>query len=238
MSLIRSPFFEFGPKAFLYGPELLALAQTADRLAGEYGVDIIFTVMEADIYPLAQSCGGVRVFAQHMDAITPGRGIGMALPEALRAAGAQGSLLNHAERRLDLHAIEHGILRAREAGLMTLVCADSPAQAMAIAHFGPDLILAESPALIGGGKRSEDDALAVTQTNRAVASINPAVQVMHSAGISNARDVFDIIAAGADGTGSTSAIVKAPDPHQMLESMIRAVRQAFDQRSDHNPQTL
>jgi len=37
-----------------------------------------------------------------------------------------------------------------------------------------------------------------------------------------------VIAAGAQGTGSSSAIFTANDPKAMLESMIRAVREAWD----------
>lgn len=227
---IRAPFFEFGPKAYLYGDALIAMARHADTLAETYDVDIIFTVMATEIPALAKACKRVRVFAQHMDAIPLGRGIGMVLPEALITAGANGTLLNHAEKPLALAHIEAGILRARAVGLMTLVCADSPAQAAAIAHFGPDMILAESPELIGGGKRSADDAAAILRTNRLVAAVNPDIRIMHSAGITDARDVYEIIAAGADGTGSTSGIIKAGDPEKMFAAMIQAVREAWDKR--------
>ena len=42
----------------------------------------------------------VLAFAQHMDLLEVGRGVGPVLPEALKAAGAVGVLLNHAEKRL------------------------------------------------------------------------------------------------------------------------------------------
>ena len=52
--------------------------------------------------------------------------------------------------------------------------------------------------------------------------------MLHGAGISSGKDVYAIIAAGAQGTGSTSGVIKAPDPFAMLEEMIRSVRQAWD----------
>jgi triosephosphate isomerase len=70
------------------------------------------------------------------------------LPEALREAGAVGTLLNHSERRMTLGDINRAIVRAREVGLATLVCADSPEEAAAVAQLGPDIVLAEPPELI------------------------------------------------------------------------------------------
>ena len=52
--------------------------------------------------------------------------------------------------------------------------------------------------------------------------------MLHGAGISGARDVYEVIAAGAQGTGSSSAIFTADDPLAMLEDMIRSVREAWD----------
>jgi pyridoxal biosynthesis lyase PdxS len=40
-----------------------------------------------------------------------------------------------------------------------------------------------------------------------------------------------VIAAGAQGSGSSSAIFTAADPEQMLTKMIRATRQAWDART-------
>ncbi len=51
---------------------------------------------------------------------------------------------------------------------------------------------------------------------------------MHSAGISSGEDVYQVIAAGAQATGSTSGIIKASDPYHMLEEMIASVRRAWD----------
>ena len=37
---IKAPFFEIGPKSYLYGDEILALAQAADAASEKYGVDL------------------------------------------------------------------------------------------------------------------------------------------------------------------------------------------------------
>ena len=40
---IRAPFFEIGPKSYLYGQDVVDLAIAADKASEKYGVDIIFT---------------------------------------------------------------------------------------------------------------------------------------------------------------------------------------------------
>ena len=53
--------------------------------------------------------------------------------------------------------------------------------------------------------------------------------MLQGAGISNGRDVYHVIRAGADATGTTSGIMKAQDPEAMLDEMIHAVRAAWDE---------
>ncbi|MBT3320277.1 MAG: triose-phosphate isomerase [Clostridia bacterium] len=228
---IKAPFFEIGPKAYIYGQESVELAIAADEAAQKYDVDIIYTALSVDIPAIVAATERLKVFAQHMDGIEPGRGIGMAVAEALKEAGAHGTMLNHAERPMALSDIHKAIKRADEVGLATLVCADTQSEACAIAHLSPNMILAESPDLIGGGVRQQSDMDKIAQTNEAIAHINPEIMVMHSAGITDGRDVYAVIAKGADATGSTSGIIKAQNPHAMVNEMIRAVRNAYDERN-------
>ena len=43
------PFFEIGPKSYLYGDDVLELALAAERASEKYDVDIIFTTPYTDI---------------------------------------------------------------------------------------------------------------------------------------------------------------------------------------------
>lgn len=226
---ITPPFFEFGPKAYLYGQSVLDLARRADALSKEYGVQIIITPQYVDIPLLVHEMERVLIFAQHMDSLPVGRGIGSVLPEAVKAAGAQGVLLNHSEKRLSEDELQRTMHRADEVGLATMVCADNLEDAVRIAALEPNIIIAESPQLIGVGKRGENDRHVIAEINRAVWQVNPNIRVLHGAGISCGRDVYDIIVAGAQGTGSTSGIIKARDPFAMFEEMIRSVRAAWDE---------
>ena len=226
---IKPPFFEIGPKAYLYGQGSLDLAKAADELSEKYDVMIIYTPQYVDIPKIAGETKRILVFAQHMDSVEIGRGIGTVLPESVKAAGAVGTLLNHAEKRCTLTEIYKTIQRADEVGLGTLVCADSPKEAAAIAQLSPNIILAEPPELIGTGQSVVQGSDFVTESTKLIKGINPDVQILHSAGIRSGEDVADIIRQGAEATGVTSGIVKADDPFKAMEDMIKSLRETWDE---------
>jgi triosephosphate isomerase len=225
---ISPPFFEIGPKAYLYGREVLKLARYADRMSAKYQVQIIFTPQYVDIPILARATKNLLIFAQHMDSLPVGRGVGSVLPEAVKAAGAVGTLLNHSEKKLPLEELEHTIRRADDVGLASMACADTLEEAVAIAHMRPNIIIAESPEQIGVGKRLANDHQVIAGINAAVWAIDPDIRILHGAGITCGQDVYNIIAAGAQAAGSTSGILKADNPFFMLEEMIGSVRAAWN----------
>ena len=225
---IRPPFFEVGPKAYAYGEDVLALGRRADALSEAYGVQILLTPQTVDVPVVAAQLQHVLVFAQHMDSLRRGRGQGSVLPEALKAAGAAGVMLNHVERRLTREELARTISRADEVGLATMVCADDADDAMDIARMRPNVIIVESPDLIGSRESGTGARGSVADTDRAIHEVDPNIRVLHGAGITGPQDVYDVIAAGAQATGSSSAIFDADDPAAMLEAMIKAVRAGWD----------
>ena len=229
MRKIKAPFFEIGPKSYLYGDDVLNLALAADAAAEKYDVDVIFTTPFTEIRRVAEATKRLFVFAPHMDPLPVGRGLADILPEAVKAAGAKGVMLNHCERPLTVSVLRQTILRAKALELETIVCADSIAEARAIAELGPDIIVAEPTELIGTGQASSMDY--VRASIEAVKSVNPDILVLQGAGISNGKDVYNVIHAGAEATGSSSGIVKAPSPAAMVDEMLGAVRHAWDDRN-------
>ncbi len=224
---IKPPFFEIGPKAYLYGEEMLKLAKVIDKVAMKYDVDVIVTPQYTDISLLANNTERILVFAQHMDYLPVGRGLGSVLPEAVKAAGAVGVMLNHAEKKLTLEEVEKTIARADEVGLATIVCADTVEELVSIAKLSPNLLVAEPTELIGTGTTSDSNY--VIETIRQVREINPEIMVLQGAGISNGQDVYNTIKLGAQATGSTSGILKAADPYAMVEEMLYNLRKAWDE---------
>lgn len=230
---IKAPFFEIGPKSYLYGDDVLDLALAADAASKKYNVDIIFTCPLVELRRVAENTKYIHVFAPHMDTLKPGRGLADTLPESLVAAGAEGVMLNHCEKPITIGTLRASIQRADEVGLTTIVCADSIAEASAIAHLNPNIIVAEPSELIGTGKASDMEY--VEASTRCVKDVNPEIQVLQGAGIKCYDDVYRNIFAGADATGSSSGIVGLPTRearNQMIDDMIRAVREAWDAR--HN----
>ena len=225
---IRPPVFEIGLKGYSWGREAVRLAVEADRLADEFGVSIIFDPQAVDIPAVAAATSRILVFAQHMDPLEPGRGQGGVLAEAVRDAGAVGTLLGHSEKQMTLEELRRAIERARSTGLATLVFADSPTDAAAMARLGPDIVLAEPPDLIAGG-RSVGNVMAgfVAETIAAVNSVDPRILVMSGAGVHGPGDVEQMIRLGLDGTGSSSGILRAPDPIATMRAMIEATARAW-----------
>lgn len=228
---IKAPFFEIGPKNYLWGDDVVELAKVADQASKKYDVDIIFTTPIVELRRVKEATEKIHVFAPHMDSLTPGRGLADILPESLVAAGAEGVMLNHCEKPVSVAELKGAIKRAEEVGLATIVCADSCAEAAAIANLRPDIIVAEPTELIGTGKASDEEY--VEASIRAVKDVNPDILVLQGAGIKCYDDVYRNIFAGAEATGSSSGIVGLPtaeERYQMVDDMIRAVREAWDAR--------
>lgn len=225
---LKPPIFEMGLKGYLYGKKALEFAKAADSISKKYEVPIIFNPQYVDIPKIVEETENLYIFAQHMDSIEIGRGVGSILPEALKEAGVVGTILNHSERRITLSDISRTIKRADDVGLATFVCADSPKEAAAIAQLNPNIILTEPPELIETGKpvgKLFKDI--ISKTIAMVKKINPEIIICSGGGIRNADDVKKIIRLGAEATGSTSAILKADDPVKKLEEMIKALKEVW-----------
>nr|WP_300325686.1 triose-phosphate isomerase [uncultured Anaerostipes sp.] len=224
MAKAKSPFLIVNPKSYLYGKESLELAKTADQTAKDMGLQVYFTCPYADIRMIKENTSHLIVCAQSMDSLIPGRGMGRVLPESLKEAGAEAVFLNHAENQKTISELYQTMRRAKELGIITIVCADSTAEAKAVASMEPDIIVAEPTELIGTGQVA-DDSYAV-ETVKELKEVNPNVLVVIGAGISTAEDCYHVIKLGADGTGATSGILNAPAPAERIREMAEAIVQA------------
>jgi len=217
---IAAPVFEIGLKGYCWGPEAVALAVEADRLAEATGITVVYDPQTVDIPAVAAATSRILVFAQHMDPVVPGRGVGAVL--------AEGTLLNHSEKPMSLGVLARAIERAQSVGLFTLAFADTPAEAAALAHLGPDIILAEPPELIATGVSAGNVMAAfVSDTVAAVKAVDPDILVMSGAGVNGPEDVERMIHLGLDGTGSSSGILRAADPVAAMRDMLEAEARAW-----------
>jgi triosephosphate isomerase len=227
---LAKPFFELGPKNYRYGDQVLELARIADEASEKYGIPVIYTTPYANIESVARQTKHLYVFAPYMDNAAVGRGLANVLPESVKAAGAVGVMLNHVERLLTLSTLYGTMERAKSLGMLTVVCADSLAEVRAVAELSPDVIVAEPAELIGRGAIA--DLGYVTASCTAVRSINPDIAVLIGAGVSNGRDAYNIIRAGADATGCSSGVACSKDPRATLEDMLAGVREAWAELHD------
>ncbi len=222
---IRRPFFVVNPKSYLYGEKAYRLAEKADELAEKYDIDIFFTAQHVELAEIKKRAPHLIITAQHMDGITPGRGMGAILPEALKEYGVEATFLNHIEHAMTVAELSDTIRRAAELGIMTIVCADSAAETAAVAAMHPDIIVCEPAKLIGTGVTSGDSYM--KETDNIVRKLSPETLVLQASGISTGEDVYNaIVKGGADGTGATSGIVAKEDPLAALEEMILAIVKA------------
>lgn len=231
---IRTPFFEIGIKNYIYGDQALEYAKAADAAAAKYDIDVLFIVPAVEVRHIAENTNNIIVLASYMDVLRPGRGMADILPEGLKAAGAEGVVVNHCEKPMTLPAIKATIDRARELDFLVFACADTIAEAKAIAQLHPDIINPEPSELIGGAGGGVSDMSYVLQSIQEIKSIYPDILVEQAAGITNGQQVYDFIMAGSDAAGAASGIMKAKDPIAMIDEMIAAVRRAADSGGGHD----
>ncbi|MCK4714381.1 MAG: triose-phosphate isomerase, partial [Candidatus Aenigmarchaeota archaeon] len=197
-------------KAYLEGTgqKALRLARICKRLSAGARAELILSVQPSDIPGVS---GHVTTFAQHIDAIGPGSHTGHILPEAVKAAGAKGTLINHSERRLALPEIKERIMISRKTGLRVVCCVPRTGMVRDVARMNPDYIAIEPPELIGTGiPVSRARPGVITRSVGIAKKANSRVRVLCGAGISKCEDVEKALELGASGVLVASGIVKAP----------------------------
>ena len=215
-------FINFKTYAQATGAKAVELARIADSVSQETGKNIILVVQAVDIAAVS-SATKLGVFAQHVDPIEYGAHTGSVLPEAVKAAGAFGAVLNHAENKRDNKFVASAIMRAHAAGLVVMCCAESKERACEIADFGekPEFIAIEPPELIGGGVSvSTANPKLISDTVEAVQKIAPQISIVTGAGIKSAGDTSKALELGTRGVFVASAIVKSNDQESALKKLL------------------
>ncbi|MBQ8732650.1 MAG: triose-phosphate isomerase [Oscillospiraceae bacterium] len=226
--IIKTPYFEIGTKNYIYGDKVLEYALAAEEAANKYDIDVLFITPVVEIRRICEHTKRLIVLAPYMDTLYPGRGMADILPEAIKAAGAKGVVVNHCEKPMSIPAIKKTIERARELDLLVFACADTIAEAKAIAQLHPDIINPEPSELIGGTGGGVSDMSFVLESIREIKGIYPDILVEQAAGITNGQQVYDFIMAGSEAAGAASGIINAADPIAMIDEMVAATRRAAD----------
>ncbi len=194
------------------GEAAMGLAKIHQEVARETGVDIQIAVQAMDLAKISHELD-IPVLAQHIDPAVFGSHTGHILPESVQIAGAMGTILNHSERRLEREVLKASILRAKEVGLKTIVCAQDPEEGASFLEFDPDYIAVEPPELIGG-----DISVSTAQPEiiENAAKLIGSDKLLVGAGVKNGEDVRLAIKLGAKGVLLASGVTKAADPKAVL----------------------
>ncbi|MEM3464232.1 MAG: triose-phosphate isomerase [Candidatus Bathyarchaeia archaeon] len=215
---LKTPLILVNFKTYLEatGRKAVELAKKAERASRETGVQICVAPQFTDISTVAKATE-IPVFAQHIDPVEPGSYTGHVSAEAVKEAGAVGTILNHSERQLRLFEIDAAIKIARNVGLVSVVCANNQSISAAVAALNPDVVAVEPPELIGTGiPVSKAEPEIVKATVELVRKVNSKVVILCGAGISHGEDVTAALRLGTQGVLVASAVVKAKDQYRVL----------------------
>jgi len=219
--MLKTPVIVLNVKTYAEatGIKALYIAMLMDKISQEMSASMTIAVQATDITACVEKLN-IPVFAEHIDPIKPGSHTGWILPEAIKSAGAKGTLINHSEHRLKLADIDICVTRAKELDLDHIVCSNNVATSKAIAAFSPNFIAVEPPELIGGDiSVTAADPDIVSGTVEAVKDINKNVKILCGAGVKNGKDVAKAIELGADGVLLASGIVKAKDKESVIRDL-------------------
>ncbi len=226
-SKLQTPIIIVNFKTYLEatGQRAVDLAKQAEKVSKETGAYIVVAPQCADIARVAEAVE-IPVFAQHIDPITPGSHTGQVLADAVKAAGAVGTLINHSERQMKLADIDAVVNMAAEKDLISCVCTSNPPISAAVAYLHPDIISIEPPELIGSGVAvSKAKPGEVSRTIRLVREVNSEALLLCGAGISSGEDVAVALKLKTQGVLAASALVKAKDPYSILREFAEATKQ-------------
>lgn len=223
--MIKTPVIVVNVKTYAEatGKKALEIAEIMDKVSRETGVSMAIAVQAADIRMISEKVS-IPVFSQHIDPIKPGSHTGWTLADAIKEAGAVGTLINHSEHRLKLADIDECISIAKSLNLVQIVCSNNISTSKAIAALDPDFVAVEPPELIGGDiSVTTANPEIVSGTVEEVRKINKDIKILCGAGVKNGKDVEKAIELGTDGVLLASGVVKAKDKEKVLRDLASGI---------------
>ena len=194
------------------------LAQAMNNFA-DRNFRMVAVVSAFDLASVSASTNGLEVWSQHLDPIGKGSHTGWLEPDLAIYRGAAGTIINHAEHKVELEHVKQLMAMLPE-GFPICACAADVDEAIALAKLGPTFIAVEPPELIGGDiSVTTADPAIVSDTVAAVKATNPEVRVLCGAGVKNGADVKMAIQLGAEGVLLASGVTKAENVNAVLDDL-------------------
>ena len=209
----------FKTYATAMGQRAVDLAQAMER-ASKNHVRMIAVVSAFDLHAVKQAAPSLEVWSQHLDPVGQGSFTGWLQPENAIERGAQGTIINHAEHKVDIEHVQQ-LMQQLPDEFPMCACAADVDEAHQLAELGPTFIAVEPPELIGGDVSvTTADPAIVFDTVNAVRAINPHVRVLCGAGVKDGKDVKTAVELGAHGVLLASGVTKASDVDAVLADLV------------------
>lgn len=205
------------------GDKAIALAKACEKVAQETGKEVIVIPQLVDLYRVAQSVS-IPVYAQHVDEFEPGSNTGHVQIEAVKAAGAVGTIINHSEHRLPVQKVKDVVEKCKHKMLKVLVCAEGPEEVEQFTRLEPTYVAYEPPELIGGDI-SVSTAKPELITECVEKTQERGVPLIVGAGVKNGQDVRISKDLGAVGVLVASGVVKADDQETAVKDLCEGLNQ-------------
>ena len=209
----------FKTYATAMGQRAVDLAQAMERASKDH-VRMIAVVSAFDLHAVKQAAPSLEVWSQHLDPVGQGSFTGWLQPENAIERGAQGTIINHAEHKVDIEHVQQ-LMQQLPDEFPMCACAADVDEAHQLAELGPTFIAVEPPELIGGDVSvTTADPAIVFDTVNAVRAINPHVRVLCGAGVKDGKDVKTAVELGAHGVLLASGVTKASDVDVVLADLV------------------
>ena len=202
-----------------------ASGQSAEDLAAsmekftDRNFRMIAVVSAFDLHSIASNSTNLEVWSQHLDPVGKGSYTGWLEPESAIYRGAVGTIINHAEHKVSIKHVKE-LMDLLPSDFPICACAADVSEAIELAKLNPTFIAVEPPELIGGDiSVTTADPSIVTDTVKAVKSVNSNVRVLCGAGVKNGSDVRKAIELGAEGVLLASGVTKAEDVNAVLDDL-------------------
>ncbi len=209
----------FKTYATAMGQKAVDLAQAMERASKDH-VRMIAVVSAFDLHAVKQAAPSLEVWSQHLDPVGQGSFTGWLQPINAIERGAQGTIINHAEHKVDIEHVQQ-LMQQLPDEFPMCACAADVDEAHQLAELGPSFIAVEPPELIGGDiSVTTADPAIVSDTVNAVRAINPQVRVLCGAGVKDGKDVKTAVELGAHGVLLASGVTKASDVDAVLADLV------------------
>ena len=209
----------FKTYATAMGQKAVQLAQAMERASREH-VRMVAVVSAFDLHAVKQAAPSLEVWSQHLDPVGQGSFTGWLQPDNAIERGAQGTIINHAEHKVEIDHVQN-LMQQLPDNFPICACAADVNEAHHLAELGPTFIAVEPPELIGGDiSVTTADPAIVSDTVNAVRKINPDVRVLCGAGVKDGQDVKTAVELGAHGVLLASGVTKAADVDAVLADLV------------------